>query len=64
VKALTSMRSKGGELKLLNLTKRVRALLQITKLLTVFDVTDDEAISVNSFSRAIWPSSLPEPIMG
>src|SRR5438876_8033862 len=64
VSAFTSMRSQGGELKLLNLTKRVRALLQITKLLTVFEVTDDEAISVKSFSPAIWPSSLPAPIMG
>jgi anti-sigma B factor antagonist len=64
VSAFTSMRSHGGELKLLNLTKRVRALLQITKLLTVFDIKDDEATSVKSFSPAIWPSSLPEPIMG
>ena len=64
VNAFTIMRSQGGELKLLNLTKRVRALLQITKLLTVFDITDDEAASVKSFSPAIWPSSLPEPIMG
>jgi anti-sigma B factor antagonist len=64
VNAFTSMRSQGGELKLLNLTKRVRALLQITKLFTVFDITDDEAISVKSFLPAILPSSLPEPIMG
>ena len=64
VNAFTSMRSQGGELKLLNLTKRVRALLQITKLLTIFDITDDEAISVKSFSPAISPSLLPEPIMG
>jgi len=63
VSAFTSARSQGGELKLLNLTKRVRALLQITKLSTVFDITDDEAASVKSFSPAIWPSSLPEPIM-
>ena len=63
VSAFTSMRNQGGELKLLNLTKRVRSLLQITKLLTVFDVTDDEATSVKSFSPAIWPSSLPVPIM-
>jgi anti-sigma B factor antagonist len=63
VSAFTSMRSQGGDLKLLNLTKRVRTLLQITKLLTVFDITDDEATSVKSFSPAIWPSSLPEPIM-
>jgi anti-sigma B factor antagonist len=61
VSAFTSMRSQGGELKLLNLTTRVRTLLQITKLLTVFDITDDEATSVKSFSPAIWPSSLPEP---
>jgi anti-sigma B factor antagonist len=61
VSAFTSMRSQGGELKLLNLTTRVRALLQVTKLLTVFDITDDEATSVKSFSPAIWPSSLPEP---
>ena len=64
VSAFTSVRSQGGELKLLNLTKRVRALLQITKLLTVFDITDDEAISVKSFSPAVWPPSLPAPIMG
>jgi anti-sigma B factor antagonist len=63
VSAFTSIRSQGGELKLLNLTKRVRSLLQITRLLTVFDVTDDEATSVKSFSPAIWPSSLPVPIM-
>ncbi len=64
VSAFTSMRGQGGELKLLNLTKRVRALLQITKLLTIFDIKDDEAISVKSFSPAISPSLLPEPIMG
>jgi anti-sigma B factor antagonist len=63
VRAFTSMRSEGGELKLLKLTKRVRTLLQITRLLTVFDVTDDEATSLKSFSPAIWPSSLPVPIM-
>jgi len=64
VNAFTTMRSQGVELKLLNLSKRVRALLQITKLLAVFDITDDEAISVKSFSPAISPSLLPEPIMG
>lgn len=61
VSAFTSVRSQGGELKLLNLTKRVRSLLQVTKLLTVFDVTDDEATSVKSFSPAVWPSLLPVP---
>lgn len=60
--AFTSMRNQGGDLKLLNLTKRVRSLLQITKLLTVFDVTDDESTSVKSFTPVIWPSSLSGPV--
>lgn len=64
VSAFTSMRSQDSELKLFNLTKRVRALLQITKLYTVFDITDDEATSVKSFSPAIWPSPLPKPSPG
>ena len=42
-------RNQGGELKLLNLTKKVHDLLQITKLYTVFDVKDDEAVAVSSF---------------
>ena len=61
VSSLTNMRSQGGELKLLNVTKRVHALLQITKLYTVFDITYDEATSVKSFSPAIWLSPLPAP---
>ena len=47
--AFTSMRSQGGELKLLNLTKRVRDLMQITKLYTVFDIWDNEASAVSAF---------------
>jgi anti-sigma B factor antagonist len=49
VSAFTSVRNQGGELKLLNLTKKVHDLLQITKLYTVFDVKDDEAAAINSF---------------
>jgi anti-sigma B factor antagonist len=50
VSAFTTVRKQGGELKLLNLTKKVHDLLQITKLYTVFDVKDDEAAAVKSFS--------------
>ncbi len=50
VSAFTTVRKQGGELKLLNLTKKVHDLLQITKLYTVFDVKDDEANAVKSFS--------------
>ena len=52
VSAFTSVRNQGGELKLLNLTKKVHDLLQITKLYTVFDVKDDEAAAVKSFATS------------
>lgn len=42
VSSFTTVRNKNGQLKLLNLTRRVRDLLQITKLLTVFDTFDNE----------------------
>lgn len=51
VSAFTSVKNSGGELKLLNLTKKVHDLLQITKLYTVFDVKDDETSAVGSFTR-------------
>jgi anti-sigma B factor antagonist len=51
VSAFTTVRNQGGELKLLNLTKKVHDLLQITKLYTVFDVKDDEAAAVSSFAK-------------
>lgn len=49
VSAFTTVSNSGGNLKLLNLTKRVQDLLQITKLYTVFEVFNDEAESVASF---------------
>lgn len=51
VSAFTTVRNQGGELKLLNLTKKVHDLLQITKLYTVFDVKDDEANAISSFTK-------------
>ena len=50
VSAFTTAKREGGELKLLNLTKKVHDLLQITKLYTVFDVKDDEAAAVKAFA--------------
>jgi anti-sigma B factor antagonist len=49
VSAYTTVRNNGGELKLLNLTKKVHDLLQITKLYTVFDIKDDETAAVAAF---------------
>ena len=49
VSGFTSVKNAGGELKLLQLTKKVKDLLQITKLYTVFDVEDDEATAIASY---------------
>lgn len=50
VSGFTAVNNAQGQLKLLNLTKRVQDLLQITKLYTVFEVFDDETRAVRSFS--------------
>lgn len=52
VSAFTAVSNQGGQLKLLKLTKKVHDLLQITKLYTVFDVHDDEAKAIGSFTKA------------
>jgi anti-sigma B factor antagonist len=51
VSAFTTVRNQGGELKLLNLTKKVHDLLKITKLYNLFDVMDDETSAVKSFGK-------------
>src|ERR1044071_8466973 len=50
VAGYTAIGKMGGELKLLNLTDRVKDLMMITKLLTVFDSFDDEATALASFT--------------
>ncbi len=50
VKAFTSIRSAGGELKLLNVSQKVHDLLQITKLYKVFDIQNDETAAIGAFS--------------
>ena len=52
VSTFTTVRKQGGELKLLNLNNKVHDLLQITKLYTIFDVSDDEAAAVKSFAKS------------
>jgi anti-sigma B factor antagonist len=49
VSTYTTVTNAGGQLKLLQLTKKIQQLLAITKLLTVFDVFDDEKAAVASF---------------
>lgn len=48
VTAFTIVRAQGGQLKLLKLTHRIHDLLQITKLLTVFDAYDSETEAIKS----------------
>lgn len=49
VSLYTTARNQGGTVKLLNLTKRLRDLLQITRLSTVFDIYDDLEMALQSF---------------
>jgi anti-sigma B factor antagonist len=51
VQAYATVTKSGGALKLMNTTKRIKDLLSITKLLTVFDCYDSEAEAVTSFSK-------------
>jgi len=52
IAAHTTVTTAGGEIKLLNLAKRVHDLLKLTKLYTVFEAFEDEAAAVASFSAA------------
>jgi len=49
VKTYTTVRSHGGQLKLVRISKRVHDLLQMTKLHAVFDIQPDEATAIQSF---------------
>ena len=50
VHAYATTKNKGGALKLVNVTKRLRDLLVVTKLLTVFDTYDSESAALASFN--------------
>ena len=50
VSAFTTVTNQGGQLKLNGLNKRVKDLLQITKLYTVFEVFDEESTAMRSFT--------------
>ena len=52
VSAYTTIRNKQGDVKLLNLTAKAKDLLQMTKLLTVFDVYEDEAKAINNLKSS------------
>jgi anti-sigma B factor antagonist len=49
VKSYTTVKNRGGQMKLVNLSKRVHDLLQLTKLHAIFDIQSDEASALQSF---------------
>ena len=51
VSAFANVKNQGGHLKLLNLSSRLKNLLLVTKLYTVFEVYDDAAAAVRSFGE-------------
>ena len=52
VSLYTTARNAGGSVKLARLSQRVGDLLQITKLLTIFEVFDDEEKAAKSFKKS------------
>ncbi|MGH9906830.1 MAG: STAS domain-containing protein [Pyrinomonadaceae bacterium] len=56
-----TLSNKGGEIKLAHLTERLRELMTITKLLTVFDVYDDEPQALSSFTGNVLRIVEPQP---
>ena len=50
VSSFTAVNKEGGTHKLLNLTQKIQDLLAITKLLTVFDVFEDEGNALSSYN--------------
>ena len=51
ISAYTSIRNAGGKVNVLKLTAKIRGLMQMTKLTTVFDVFDSEAVAVAALLR-------------
>jgi anti-sigma B factor antagonist len=51
ISGLIAVNREGGQLKLLNLTQRIKYLLDITKLLTVFKTFEDEAEAISSYDQ-------------
>lgn len=51
VSAYTTVTNRGGKLKLVNLPSKVNDILQITQLITVFEVYDSEPEALESFHR-------------
>ena len=62
VSGYTIIHKGGGELKLFNLSERIEELMEMTKLLTIFDIYDNESEAVKSFTgtsaKSVYADSL------
>jgi len=58
-----TVNDKGGQIKLINLTESLRELMIITKLLTVFDVYDDEPEALLSFTGPVLKIPKSQPFL-
>ncbi|HEY8559205.1 MAG TPA: STAS domain-containing protein [Pyrinomonadaceae bacterium] len=63
VSAYTTLHRAGGELKLFNLSDRAHELMTMTKLLTVFDVYDNESEAIQSFNDKSSKSTFSAGLM-
>ena len=59
ISSYVTVSNKGGQVKLVHLTERLRDIMTITKLVTVFDVYDNEADALASFTGHVL--SVVEP---
>ena len=50
ISSLRTVTNRGGTFKLVHLTEKLRDLMSITKLLTVFDISEDESEALDSFT--------------
>jgi anti-sigma B factor antagonist len=51
IASLSTVRNRGGDLKLANITDRIKSVLVITRLVTVFDCYDSVNEAVRSFEK-------------
>jgi anti-sigma B factor antagonist len=64
VASQVSVENKGGEIKLLGLTDTLRELLTVTRLLSVFDVYENEADAIQDFADNVSKAVKPQPAFG
>jgi len=63
ISSQVTLNNKGGEIKLVHLTERLQDIMTITKLLTMFDVYDNESDALASFTGHVLSLVEPQPVL-